>query len=110
MNILESNKTQPKFEYFVRVNGEFDYYLYESKDFDKALKKAMELSVPHNLVLIDEVTFINSTREYKLTTCFRAYNNQVTYLKHETPMLHAKFYLEAGRWLNPKEKERDENG
>jgi len=106
---LETNKTKPDFQYLVRtctLKGQFDYYLYKEKDFDSAMEKVLELSISSNrMTEITEVFFINSTREYKGANTFRAFKGKIHYYKHEKPLLHIKFYVEAGEWLNQSEFE-----
>jgi len=99
---MKSKKEKPKFEYIVRFNDSLDYYLFE--DFNKALKKAMTLSVKGKIILLYEIFFNSTTREFFGKNTFVVYDKEVIYDKHANPDLHISFYVNAGEWLNPKEE------
>lgn len=93
---------KPLFEYMVMLNGEFDYYLYDS--FDIALKKAMELSGRKEISLVYEMAFNTDTREFRGQNTFTIFDGEIKYDKHARIGLHIQFYVNAGEWLNPDEQ------
>lgn len=96
---LKSKTDRPSFEYMVRQNSGFDYYLYS--DFDSALKKMVEISISKGIGLLYEIYFNNQTREYFGHNTFKAFDGEVKYDKHAKVDLHLHFYINAGEWLNP---------
>ncbi len=98
------NKTdRPLFEYLVRDNMHFDYYLFD--EFDKALKQAEKMSISGNRhILIYENYFNTKTREWHGCNTFDVVEGKVRYDKHAMPDLHLEFYINAGEWMNPNQK------
>lgn len=91
---------RPLFEYLVRNNMGFDYYLFD--EFDDALKTAETESIKNNgTFLIYEVYFNTRTREFFGTNTFKVFSGKVKYDKHAEIDLHLQFYVNAGDWLNP---------
>lgn len=104
MQYLMKLKTEkPLFNYIVRFNDSFDYYLFEH--FDDALKLAMKLGRDGSrIALIYEIYFENATREFKGQNTFTVFYGEVHYDKHARIDLHIQFYVNAGQWLNPNEE------
>jgi len=98
---MTKNTEQPLFNYIVKSNDSFNYYLYS--DFDTALKKVMEISNIEGIGILYELYFNNSTREYRAHPTFKAFDGKAKYDKHERVALHIHFYINAGEWLNPNE-------
>jgi len=98
---LEARTSYPDFEFMVTRNGYFDYWLFT--DFDSAVKQAQLLQKqhPHEIILIYEPYFNTTTREWHAQNTFRIVDNKLTYDKHALPLLHLKFYTDAGEWQNP---------
>lgn len=92
----------PLFEYIVRFNDSLDYYLF--RDFDSAIKKAVELSASTKITLLYELCFNNSTREWFGKNTFKVFDGEIKYDKHAQVDLHIQFYVNAGEWLNPNEE------
>lgn len=98
------NKTdKPLFEYLVRDNMSFNYYLFD--EFDKALKQAETMSISCGRhVLIYENYFNTKTREWHGCNTFDVVRGEVRYDKHAKIELHIEFYINAGEWMNPNQK------
>ena len=98
-----SRRTEkPLFEFIVMINGKNNYFLYDN--FDLALKKAVELSIPNKICLIYEIAFNNITREFYTQKTFTAHDGRIDYDKHARTGLHVYFYINAGEWMNPNEE------
>ena len=96
---MTKNTDRPMFEYLVRQNSEYDYFLYA--DFDSALKKAIELSTGIEIGLVYEVFFNTNLRDYRGQNTFIVSDGKIEYNKHAKVDLHIEFYINAGEWLNP---------
>jgi hypothetical protein len=99
---MSTNTEQPLFNYMVTESGEFNYYLYDG--FDEALKKAIEISIPHQIGLVYEIYFNTESREYRVQTTFTVCGGKIKYDKHARVGLHLCFHVNAGRWLNPNDE------
>lgn len=99
---MQLKTEQPLFEYLIKINGNFDYYLFEN--FDEALKKLQTLSVDNDIVLMYEPFFDTQTREWRVTNTFTAYSGKIVYDKHARIGVHIKFHVNAGEWLNPNQE------
>lgn len=95
---MKKKTDRPLFNYLVRENSSFDYYLYE--DFNNALEKARQLS-HEGIGVLFEVYFNTQTREFFAQKTFLVFDGYVHYDKHGPIELHIEFYVHAGEWLNP---------
>lgn len=93
----------PLFNYFIKNNNNENYYLFA--DFDKALKKLMELSISSNdIYLMYEIYFNTQSREFYLRNSFWCYNNIMDYTRYSKIDLHVHHYVNVGEWLNPNQE------
>lgn len=100
---LKNKSTQPEFRYLVQNLGHIeDYWLYN--DFNKAYNKMKKLAKNGIGSYILEPVFIAKTREWKMRKTFFCFDNDVYHEGDKGEiLLHAKFYVDAGEWKNPKE-------
>lgn len=99
---MKRKTERPLFEYMLRFNNSWDYYLFDN--FDDTIKKAMELSKEINIPLIYELHFDNRTKEWYGQNTFLFYDGKCEYDKHARIDLHIHFYVNAGEWLNLNEE------
>ena len=98
---MKKKTERPLFNYLVRANSSFDYYLYEN--FNDAIEKARQLS-HEDIGVLFEVYFNTQTREFFGQKTFLVFDGEINYEKHGPVELHIEFYVHAGEWLNPDEK------
>ena len=98
---MKKKTERPLFNYLVRVNSSFDYYLYEN--LNDAIEKARQLS-RDDIGVLFEVYFNTQTREFFGQKTFLVFDGEIHYEKHGPVELHIEFYVHAGEWLNPDEK------
>lgn len=99
---MNTKTDRPLFEYIVLQNGKENYFLFD--DFDSALKKAIDLSIPNKIGLVFELAFNNETREFRAKNTFTVCDGRIKYDKYARIGLHVHFYVNAGYWLNPNEE------
>jgi hypothetical protein len=93
------NTENPLFNFLVKLDNNFDYYLYDN--FDMALKKALELSHITEICLVYEIVLNNKNREFRGQNTFTVHDGEIKYDKHAKIDLHIQFYINAGEWINP---------
>lgn len=100
---LENNSVQPGFQYLVQNLGHIEeYWLYNN--FDTAYNKMKRLAKDGEGAYILEPYFAPKTREWKMRKTFFCFDNDVYHEGDKGEiLLHAKFYVDAGEWKNPKE-------
>lgn len=97
------NKTEkPGFSYLVKTNtSNPGYYLFT--DFERAMNQARVLSLTKFPLAIVYEPCQDRDGEWHLRMTY-SYMSGKCYMEENTKMeLHAKFYTEAGQWLNPEE-------
>lgn len=102
---MQTKTEKPIFDYLVRDNMEFDYYLFDN--FNDAIRQAEKMSLSSEYsghILIYENYFNNKTREWFGNNTFDVIEGEIFYDKHANADLHIEFYINAGEWLNPNEK------
>lgn len=97
---MKTNKDKPLFEYLVRDNMKFDYYLFI--DFEDVTKQARIMNFSGvNRVLIYENYFDAKTGMWYGFNTFAFRDGKLIYNEVARPELHLEFYVNAGKWLNP---------
>lgn len=98
---MKSKTERPLFEFMVKYLNNEDYYLFDN--FNDALRKAEVMSPGGNYhtVIIYEVYFDTTRREFYAMHNFSVCNGIVEYEKAYKNDLHLYFYLNCGEWLNP---------
>lgn len=102
---LTSKQSHPEFNYLVRSNDNLDYYLFEG--FNDAVDKLKEVSLSSKgkIGLLYEPYFNTKKREWYAQNSFTSYDGELEYHKFGEILLHIKFYVDAGEWLNPLKEE-----
>lgn len=100
---LESKKEKPRFLFFVKPNtANHDYYLYT--DFEKAMGKARILSLAEFPLSVVYEPCVDKDGEWHLQETYLYMSGICEMIEHPKMKLHAKFYTEAGKWLNSEEQ------
>lgn len=100
---MKKNTDRPLFEYLVKTNMEFEYWLFE--DFDSALECAKTLHAKTDeMILIYDCYFDTRNRQYRAQKSFWIrHDGKVVFDKHGDIELHVEFYINAGEWMNPRQ-------
>lgn len=99
--LLEDKKKEPDFKFYVKENSQtMDYYLFQ--DYEEAYRHAKTLSLTCFPIAIirepvkrDGEWYLDQTHLFVKGTC----HLDDDWTVHKDG-LHAKFYTDAGRWLN----------
>lgn len=100
--ILPDKKTRPGFSFLVKTNtAKHSYYLFSS--FERAMNQARVLSLTEFPLVIIYEPCQDKDGEWHLIKTF-SYMSGKCYAEEDSRMeLHAKFYTDAGYWLNSDE-------
>lgn len=93
---------KPDFLYYVKENtSSFDYYLFH--DYEKAMECARILSLTKFPIAIIREPMQDAYGEWHLEQTHSYVKGECHYKDEYVKQcsLHAKFYLDAGEWLNP---------
>ena len=101
---MRSNKEKPIFNYLVKSNMEFEYWLFTK--FDDAVECAKTLNRQLNeMIIIYDCYFDTRTREFRAQKTFWVWQTgELVFDKHGDVELHLEFYINAGEWQNPKQE------
>lgn len=100
--ILHNKYEKPAFSFLVKINtSNHDYYLFT--DFEKAAEKARILSISEFPLTVIYEPIIDKDGEWHLHKPYYYMDGKCYYEEHPKMELHAKFYTDAGQWLNPNE-------
>lgn len=99
---LQAKQEKPAFSFLVKTNtANHDYFLFT--DYEKALNKARVLSLSEFPLVIIYEPCVDKDSEWHLRKTHSCMSGKI-YLEEDSKMeLHAKFYTDAGNWLNPDE-------
>ena len=100
--MLKSKTEKPGFSFLVKTNtAKQSYYLFT--DFERAMKKARVLSLTEFPLVVVYEPCQDKDGEWHLKKTY-SYMGGKAYLEEDSRMeLHAKFYTDAGEWLNSDE-------
>ena len=106
--VLIDKTTQPEFEYIL-LTGEYytEYYLYRSDEFEEAYKQLQtEISNDRHLAVLCGLHFNTAKRDWRAQPLFKCASGKkkIIYDPYQNTMLHLKWYCDAGKWKNPRER------
>ena len=108
---LKDKQTEPEFKFYVKENtSDMGYYLFH--DYEKAYNQAKALSLTgFPIAIIREPRFrhgewfLDQTHTFIKGKCSLEDDS----FMYQKDGLHAKFYTDAGKWLNPEIQEEEAN-
>ncbi len=104
---LENKTTEPNFAYAVLTGSSYvDYYLFKENELEEAMAqlkkeanagyKTARIAIPH---------FSTGDRQWRLRTFMNLdYNYKILFDDAPHTLLHIKYYMDAGQWLNPRKE------
>lgn len=100
--VLKNKTEKPGFSFLVKKNtANHNYYLFT--DLERALNHARVMSLSEFPLVIVYEPCQDKYSEWHLRKTYSYFSGKC-YLEENTKMeLQAKFYIEAGQWLNPGE-------
>lgn len=99
---LSDKLEKPNFLFLVKLNtSNHDYYLFDN--FEKAMEKARVLSLSTFPLSIVYEPCIDKYGEWRLQKTYWYINGECSFEERPRMELHAKFYTDAGEWLNSEE-------
>lgn len=106
--ILADETVQPQFEYFVITGSSYvDYYLFTEDELEEAIAQLKsEYNKGHHTARICVPHFCCNDRTWRLEEFMSLdCRGKVYFERYGDGLLHVKFYMDAGVWLNPREIE-----
>lgn len=106
---LIDKTTQPPFAYVLLTGDSYvDYYLYYENKLEEAISQLKaEYNKGYHVAKLTIPYFHTSNRDWRLQDFMHLdYNGMVIYDRYiANTLLHIKFYMDAGQWLNPRKFE-----
>ena len=98
--------TKPDFAYMILTGSSYvDYYLFKENELEEAmLQLKKERNKGFNTAKIVVPYFSTGDRTWRARTFMNVnHNNKIIFDDTPSTLLHIKFYVDAGQWLNSNE-------